>query len=287
MSYYEVGDRPSISSTFTSGGTLTDPTTLTFTYRTPAGVETTWVYGTNPEIVRSSLGVYTLELPLTEAGRWDYKWTATGTVAAVDRGSLLAATASLSTEQITTLSEVEAILARGRATGDSDPYTNGQKNAAIDVASKAFEVECGVAFTPRTRTITLSGDGSTSLALPDPMIRTLTSVTDEDGDALSLTNTRLDKWGGVLHREEGWPAGEMNLTVVYTHGYPEPPKDVSRAVALVASAMIADGPWDDRGYGVTEAGGLVRLLTAGVSGASFSIPEVQATLARYRFPRVA
>jgi hypothetical protein len=51
--------------------------------------------------------------------------------------------------------------------------------------------------------------------------------------------------------------------------------------------MLVDGPWDDRGYGVVDEGGFARLLTAGVSGASFSIPEVQAALIRHGNPTIA
>lgn len=55
---------------------LTDPTTLTFTVKTPSGVETTYLYPSSP-IVRSSVGAYYAEFVLSEIGIWEYEWVTT------------------------------------------------------------------------------------------------------------------------------------------------------------------------------------------------------------------
>lgn len=185
--------------------------------------------------------------------------------------------------------QIDQILSRG---GTSSDYTVLQKEQARTVATDAFEQACGVAFTPRYRREKLRGTDDYVLGLPTPRVLSVRAVSI-DGTALTadeLADIDVDLLAGEISREAGWSKGswgQRNITVTWEHGYEVPPADVSRAVALIASAILADGPWDDRGYGVTEGGGVVRLLTAGVSGAAFSIPEVQAALARYRFPRVA
>lgn len=280
----QVGDLKTINGTFkNAAGTLTDPSGLTFTYRTPAGVETSLVYGTDAEVVKSSAGTYYVNLSLTASGRWAYKWVATGTVQGVELGSLWVDSASLDSEQITTLDLVDEQLARG---GTSSDYTTSAKDAAISVASSTFERVCGVAFSPRTRTVVVDGSGDKRLVLPDPRVRSVTSVTDEAGTALDVSEVRVDNLGGSIVRPAVWPKGEANLTVVYAHGYDEPPVDVGRAIAIFAASIVKDGPFDDRGYGVIDNGVGVRLLTAGVGGAMFSIPEVQAAYMRYRVPVV-
>lgn len=45
---------------------VTDPTVVTFKQRTPSGVETTYVYGTDAEVVRYSAGNFHVDVLLTE-----------------------------------------------------------------------------------------------------------------------------------------------------------------------------------------------------------------------------
>mgnify|MGYP001557957144 CR=1 FL=1 len=56
-----------------------DPTTITFTLRSPQRVETSYVYGTDEEITKSSEGDYFAEVTPDEGGRWLYAWSSTGT----------------------------------------------------------------------------------------------------------------------------------------------------------------------------------------------------------------
>lgn len=67
---YDIGDRPRFTATFRNeADALTDPSTVTFMWRTAAGTETSYVYGTNGEVVRSSLGVFVFTPPtITVAG---------------------------------------------------------------------------------------------------------------------------------------------------------------------------------------------------------------------------
>ena len=63
----------------TSNGVDVDPTTVSLITRAPCGTETTYVYGTDSEITKSSVGDYDAIFTPDEAGRWFYRWEATGT----------------------------------------------------------------------------------------------------------------------------------------------------------------------------------------------------------------
>lgn len=87
MKQYDVGDKPEITATFrTSAGVLTNPTTVTFITRTPAGVETATT-SANAAITNPSTGVYVYTFPdaLTEEGIWTVRAKGNaGLVAAVE-----------------------------------------------------------------------------------------------------------------------------------------------------------------------------------------------------------
>ena len=63
----------------TNAGVDVDPTTLTFKTWSPCGVTTTYVYGTDSEVSKSSVGDYDAVFTPDESGRWFYRWEATGT----------------------------------------------------------------------------------------------------------------------------------------------------------------------------------------------------------------
>ncbi len=75
-----VNDTITININFQNdAGTDVDPTTVTFKTRSPCGVETSYVYGTDAEITKSSVGDYTATIIPTEPGRWYFRWVSTGT----------------------------------------------------------------------------------------------------------------------------------------------------------------------------------------------------------------
>ena len=62
-SYYDIGDRPTVTATFTSvTGALTNPSTVVAMLRNPVGVETT-ITSPNAALVNSSTGVWVFTLP--------------------------------------------------------------------------------------------------------------------------------------------------------------------------------------------------------------------------------
>ena len=181
------------------------------------------------------------------------------------------------------LEAVDNQLGRG---GTAANYTHRQKDLAVQAAEEMIEGECLRAFTGWYGTCTLDGNWrSRYLHLPNYPAKSLIGVTI-DGTAKTVSDFTLYPDTGKVYSELGafTSLTPQNVTVKYTYGETSVPMDVSRAVTLIACSLLADGPWDDRGFGVTTDGGFVRLLTAGVGSTAFSIPEVQATVNRWRRP---
>ena len=78
MNTYEYGTSPTITVTIkNAGGTIVDPATLTFKYKVEAGATTTYVYGTDAQLVKVTTGVYQVELLCETGGEWSWQYKAT------------------------------------------------------------------------------------------------------------------------------------------------------------------------------------------------------------------
>ncbi len=88
-----TGDTIRLKAVFSVLDVNTDPSTVSLTVQSPAGVETTYTYSAS--ITKEATGIYYKDVSLNESGYWVYEWTGTGTVASVQgnkiyvRGSLL------------------------------------------------------------------------------------------------------------------------------------------------------------------------------------------------------
>jgi hypothetical protein len=60
----------------------TDPTTVRFRFVKPDGTVTTWVFGTDVQVVRDSAGLFHADVPADQPGKWFYRWEGTGAVVA-------------------------------------------------------------------------------------------------------------------------------------------------------------------------------------------------------------
>lgn len=69
-----------------SDGALDDPDTVTLTVRDPSGTKTAYVYLTDAEVVRLSVGVYVFRHIPDAAGEWGYHWAGTGDDAYTEEG---------------------------------------------------------------------------------------------------------------------------------------------------------------------------------------------------------
>jgi len=60
-----------------------DPATVQVAVKEPSSTVTTYVYGTDPELVRESMGVYYILIDTTDnAGEWQFVWNSSGTLQA-------------------------------------------------------------------------------------------------------------------------------------------------------------------------------------------------------------
>lgn len=75
---YDVGELVVASDDIDVDGVLTDPGTLTVSYRKPDGTEVSKVYGTNAEVVRDGTGMYHIDITTDSAGEWAVRFASTG-----------------------------------------------------------------------------------------------------------------------------------------------------------------------------------------------------------------
>lgn len=88
MNQYSKGDLVRCTASFaTSAGVATDPTVVRFQVRTPAGVTTEYVYGTDAALVRTAAGSYYVDVNANAVGTWRYRFYSTGTGQAADEGA--------------------------------------------------------------------------------------------------------------------------------------------------------------------------------------------------------
>jgi len=75
--------------TFAAGCTNVNPDAIMFKVKTPAGVVTTYTYGTDAALVRDSTGVYHVDVSVAEAGEYVYRFWSTGTGQAASEGQFV------------------------------------------------------------------------------------------------------------------------------------------------------------------------------------------------------
>ena len=78
---YDVGDEIRCTGTFTDAdGDAQDPASVFFSFEAPSDASVTqYEYGVDTEVVKSSTGVYYVDLSIDESGMWYYRWHSTGT----------------------------------------------------------------------------------------------------------------------------------------------------------------------------------------------------------------
>ncbi len=86
---YDIGDLVRCTGTFASSGTNVNPDAIMFKVKTPAGVVTTYTYGTDAALVRDATGVYHVDVSATEAGQYVYRFWSTGIGQAAAEGQFL------------------------------------------------------------------------------------------------------------------------------------------------------------------------------------------------------
>lgn len=87
MNEYDIGDVVRLTIQLRVNGTLTDPTTLVLSVRSPSGAVTTYAWNTAPEVIRNSVGDFEARIPAVASGTWRYFWTSTGTAPMAEPGA--------------------------------------------------------------------------------------------------------------------------------------------------------------------------------------------------------
>lgn len=80
MAENTIGDVLRVDATFSVNAVNTDPTTITFKQQPPNEALTTFVSGTDVEVVNDATGKYHVDVTLNKRGTWKFAWEATGTV---------------------------------------------------------------------------------------------------------------------------------------------------------------------------------------------------------------
>ena len=62
---------------FSQSGVLADPATVTLRILSPSGVLDTYTFGVDPEITKTSVGIYEAAVVVTEPGDWVIGWLTT------------------------------------------------------------------------------------------------------------------------------------------------------------------------------------------------------------------
>lgn len=87
MANYTLGNVIKLAANFKANSADVDPTTITFKLKDPLGVITTYIYGTNAELVKESTGDYYVHYtPLVE-GRHTYRFSSGTTYIAAEEST--------------------------------------------------------------------------------------------------------------------------------------------------------------------------------------------------------
>jgi len=74
---YDIGNKVRFTGTFTdplNDDDATDPSSVYCSIRTPSNVTTTYQYGVDSEVNKSSTGIYYIDVALSSDGTWYVRW---------------------------------------------------------------------------------------------------------------------------------------------------------------------------------------------------------------------
>ena len=69
---------------------LEDPVGIMFKIKDPLGVLTTYLYGTDAQLLKDSLGKYTIDLILPIAGKYKIRWETTAPNISIEENTIIA-----------------------------------------------------------------------------------------------------------------------------------------------------------------------------------------------------
>jgi hypothetical protein len=152
-----------------------------------------------------------------------------------------------------------------------------------EVVEGEFEVITGRSFVPRTASVEVEADDSPSLFLGFFDVAALVAIKGPSGP-VDLAGWSVDRMGFV-RAPYGLVDGDR-YTVTFAYGHGQVPEDVKRAGLLRLRSLLTaqrSGIPDRATAFVAAEGGNFTLATPGRNGYETGIPEVDATLKRWKF----
>ncbi|MBK3559315.1 hypothetical protein JHN55_22870 [Streptomyces sp. MBT56] len=221
----------------------------------------------------SSGDAWTTSLPAQPEGVYTVDWTAEGL--AVDRDGFEVVGGFLFTLPEARGSDMDL--------EDRERFPTAELRHYREVVEDEFETITARSFVPRTARVEVEADGSAGLHLGYFDVTGLQAVYGPSG-AEDVSLWAVDRMGFVWAPYD-LPEGSR-YTVTFVYGFGQVPEDVKRAGLLrLRSVLTAErsGIPDRATAFVAAEGGNFTLATAGRNGYETGIPEVDATLSRYKY----
>jgi len=156
-----------------------------------------------------------------------------------------------------------------------------------EVVESEFEEMAGRSFTPRVRRVTFVSDGTGEFVSLTPDSQGIESVTVDGTPIDDISGWHVTRLGKIVAPDTVARGAEVVVTVRY--GFTTPPAEVARVGMIrLRDLMVSEsaGIPDRATTWQPEEGGTYRLATPGLSGFQTGIPEVDATVKRYRLDTV-
>jgi hypothetical protein len=238
---FQIGQIPQLQVQWTDiNSNPADPSAITIEIQAPDGTQTTYSYATG-QIIRTGVGAYYYDLSVTEAGQYLYLWTATGTIAGAQQGSITVAESILvppttPSIDLCTIDEVRYWLNQP-STAPTDAGLNLKLERLITSASRMIlTLTNRDSFTTaQTYSERRNGNGASLMATYQWPILSVTSVTfapsmtipmSPDGFQAGWVN---DLFSVMLVGAYWFPRGYQNITLNYSAGYNSVPQDINQA----------------------------------------------------------
>lgn len=254
--YPGTDELATLTNTFSVSGVATDPTTVTLVVTDPTGDQTTYTQAGGDFTHTNGTGLYSINIPCTEAGTWSYVWTGTGAASDVVAGTwhvdaVPASDLYCTPEQLKSL------------TGIADTLDDREILGVCRSVSRWVDGYCDRVFARRTATMLVDTCGSYSLQTPD-LVSVTTLKTDDDADGTfettwSASDYELQPVNAAAQLEPqpytsiAAVSGRLfpvryNVTgrrpraqIVGVFGWPSLPSGVSTAAGLLAADYLAAG----------------------------------------------
>lgn len=202
-----------------NAGDLADPTTVGFSWKVDFEDSDSYEYGTDPELVRDSLGVYYVDLTLTISGTYAYQFIAGGLIENAIEDSFLVIT-ELDTKPLVELNVAKDFL------NVTDTDDDGIIHIMLLGLEATIKENLSNKVIAEEATVYLDGGGET-LRIP------YVPVSEVSGDEILVHDDIYDvdvdedmyrlipTTGQIFYKNEAtlWPEGAKRYLVTYTSGF--------------------------------------------------------------------